>query len=63
MANKNWIKNAVGKPGALHRDLGVPKGTKIPQAKLKAAAAKGGVAGKRARLAQTLEKMPHTRKK
>lgn len=54
---KDWIKNAVGKPGALHKDLGVAKGKKIPASKLKAAASKKGVVGKRARLAETLEKM------
>jgi len=37
----------------LHRELGVPAGKKIPAKKLAAAAKKGGVEGKRARLAQT----------
>lgn len=55
---KNWIKGAIKKPGALHEDLGVPKGQKIPAAKLAAAAAKKtGKVGQRARLAQTLKKM------
>lgn len=55
--DKKWIQKAIGKPGALHAQLGVPKGEKIPKSKLDAAAKKGGKLGKRARLAQTLGKM------
>ena len=54
---KNWIAGAIKKPGALHKELGVPEGEKIPAKKLNAAAEKGGKLGKRARLAQTLKKM------
>jgi len=54
---KNWIKGAIKHPGALHKELGVPEGEKIPAAKLNAAAKKGGKEGMRARLAQTLKKM------
>ena len=54
---KNWIQDAIKKPGALHKDLGVPKGKKIPEKKLNAAAKKGGKVGARARLAKTLKKM------
>lgn len=54
---KNWIKGAIKKPGALHEELGIPKGKKIPKAKLAAAAKKPGKLGKRARLAETLSKM------
>jgi hypothetical protein len=57
MATKNWIQNAIKKPGALHKDLGVPAGKKIPSAKLAAAAKKPGKVGKRARLAETLKGM------
>jgi len=57
MATKNWIAGAIKKPGQLHKDLGVPKGEKIPAGKLKAAAAKGGKVGQRARLAETLKGM------
>lgn len=57
MAAKKWIQGAVKKPGQLHRDLGVPQGKKIPAGKLKAAAAKGGKVGQRARLAETLKGM------
>ncbi len=54
---KNWIQDAIKKPGALHEELNVPKGKKIPQKKLKKAAKKGGKVGKRARLAETLSKL------
>jgi len=54
MARKRWIKAAIKHPGALHRQLGVPQGQKIPAKKLQAAAKKGGKLGKRARLAKTL---------
>lgn len=60
MAKKNggnWISGAIKKPGALHRDLGVAQGKKIPAGKLAKAAAKGGKVGQRARLAETLKKM------
>lgn len=56
MATKNWIAGAIKKPGALHKDLGVPAGKKIPAAKLAAATKKPGVEGKRARLAETMRK-------
>ena len=52
---KNWIKGAIKNPGALHAQLGVPQGEKIPAKKLNAAAKKGGKLGQRARLAQTLK--------
>jgi len=52
---KRWIQKAISKPGALHRQLGVPQGKKIPAGKLAAAAAKGGTLGRRASLAQTLK--------
>lgn len=54
---KNWIKDAIKKPGALRKELGAKKGKKIPAKKLKAAAKKGGKLGKRARLAETLGKL------
>ena len=52
---KKWIQKAIKHPGALHKQLGVPEGEKIPAGKLEAAAEKGGKLGKRARLAQTLK--------
>lgn len=57
MATKNWIQNAIKKPGALHKELGIAEGKKIPAKKLKAAVKKGGKLGKRARLAETLKKL------
>jgi hypothetical protein len=51
----NWIAGAIKKPGALHKQLGVPQGQKIPAKKLAAAANKGGKLGQRARLAETLK--------
>lgn len=56
---KDWIAGAVGKPGALHSQLGVPAGKKIPAGKLKAAASgkMGPLAAKRADLAKTLGKL------
>ena len=54
---KKWIQKAIKHPGALHRQLGVPAGKNIPASKLRKAAGKGGVLGRRARLAQNLKKM------
>ena len=59
---KKWIQKAKIKKGALHKDLGVPMGKKIPKAKLDAAAKKGGKIGRRARLAKTFAKMRSKKK-
>jgi len=53
---KNWIAGAVKNKGALHKELGVPLGKKIPKSKLEKAAKSKGKLGKRARLAETLSK-------
>jgi hypothetical protein len=55
--SKNFIAEAIKKPGALRKQLGVKKGEKIPKAKLKKAEKAGGKLGKRARLAETLSKL------
>ena len=55
--DKKWIQKAIKKPGALHRDLGVPEDDKIPVSKIKAAAKGDGKVAKRARLALTLRGM------
>ena len=55
--DKNWIQKAIKHPGALREELHVKKGKKIPLKKLNAAAKKGGVEGRRARLAKTLRKL------
>lgn len=52
-----WIGGAIKHPGALHEQLGVPEGEKIPEGKLEKAASSGGKLGKRARLAETLKGM------
>ena len=52
---KNWIAGAIKHKGALHKELNVPEGKKIPAKKLATAAKKPGVEGKRARLAETLK--------
>lgn len=57
MAKGGWIKEAIKKPGALRKSLGVKKGEKIPAKKLAAASKKPGKMGQRARFAQTLAKM------
>lgn len=57
MSKDKWIQGAVKKPGALHEELGVPEGKKIPENKLKAAEKKGGKVAKRAHLAETLKKL------
>ena len=50
-----WIKDAIKKPGALRKQLGVKEGQKIPAKKLAKAAKAPGTLGKRARLAETLK--------
>ena len=52
-----WIQDAIKKPGALRRELGVKAGDKIPAKKLTAAAKAPGKLGQRARLAKTLRGM------
>lgn len=54
MAEK-FIQKIHMKKGALHKEMGIPEGKKIPAKKLAAAAKKGGKEGKRARLAETLK--------
>lgn len=54
----NFIKSAIKHPGALHRDLGVPEGQKIPPARIEAAThSNNPKIAARARLAQTLARM------
>jgi len=52
----NWIKGAIGShKGALHRELGVPEGEKIPSSKMaKAAHSKNPKERKQVALARTL---------
>lgn len=53
---KQWIAGAIKSPGALHRDLGVPQGEKIPAKKLERAThSENPTIRKRANLAETLK--------
>lgn len=54
---KKWIQKAIKKKGALRKTLKVKKGKTIPLSKLRAAAKKKGITGRRARLALTLRKL------
>jgi hypothetical protein len=57
---KKWIDNAIKKPGALHKSLGVPMGKKIPEGKLNAALhSKSPLLRERANLAKTLRSFGH----
>lgn len=54
--SSHWISGAIKHPGALHRELGVPQGQKIPAKKLNAAAhSSNPLERKRANLAKTLK--------
>jgi len=56
MADKKfWIQDAIKNKGALRETLKAKVGKAIPMSALHAAAKKGGVMGKRARLAITLK--------
>ncbi len=53
---KKWIAGAIKHPGALHKELHVPDGKKIPKSKLdKAEHSKNPTLKKRAVLAETLK--------
>lgn len=54
---KNFIQKAIKHPGALHEELKVPMGKKIPTKKLEKAEHAKGKLGQRARLAATLKKL------
>jgi hypothetical protein len=54
---EHWIKDAIKHPGALHKELHVKEGHKIPKKKLEKASHASGKEGQRARLAMTLEGM------
>ena len=58
-AKKMFIQGAIHHPGALHKQLHVPAGEKIPAKKLnKASHSKNLLLKRRAIFAQTLRKMP-----
>jgi len=52
---KNFIAEAIKKPGALRKQLGAKAGMPIPAGKLEAAAKAPGKMGQRARFAMTLK--------
>lgn len=54
-ADGKFIQKAIKKPGALHEQMGVPKGKKIPAKALAKAAKAPGKLGQRARFAQLLK--------
>lgn len=57
---EHWIQNAIKKPGALHKSLGVATGSKIPTKKITAAThSSDATTRKRAVLAKTLAKFHH----
>lgn len=54
----NFIKGAIKHPGALHQELGVPQGQKIPKQKVeKAAHSSDPKLAARARFAEFLSKV------
>ncbi|MFN3467451.1 MAG: hypothetical protein ACK4WF_07080 [Candidatus Brocadiales bacterium] len=55
--NKFWIQSAIRRKGALRKALKVKAGKKIPYRLLLKASKKGGLLGRRARLAMTLRKL------
>jgi hypothetical protein len=57
---KKWIQAMHMKKGALHKELHVPEGKKIPASKLKKAEhSKNPKLRKRAHLAETLKSLRH----
>lgn len=59
---EQWIQGAIKHPGALHKQLHVPEGKKIPETKLrKAEHSKNPLLRHRASLAATLKKLPRHR--
>jgi hypothetical protein len=56
MSDHKWIQKAIKHPGALHKELGVKAGKKIPEKKLeKAEHSKNKKEAKRARFAEELK--------
>lgn len=57
-SKKRWIQHALRKhkKGALHRQLGIPEGEKIPLSLLHVVAIQPGLAGQRARFALNVRK-------
>lgn len=59
-SRKNFIRDAIKRPGALHKSLHVPEDKKIPMSKIeKAEHSKNPTLRKRSVLAETLRDMNH----
>jgi len=54
---KKWIQRTHLRKGALHRQLGIPAGEKIPVSLLHEVEHEPGILGRRARLALTLRRI------
>jgi hypothetical protein len=61
MAAKKWIQGAIEHPGALHKALGVKKGSKIPAGKLEVKESDSPRMSKMKTLAKTLKKLRPSR--
>ena len=61
--DSHWMEKAFARnKGALHKNLGVAQGKKIPAGKLAAAAKRGGKVGMRARAAENARHADATNK-
>lgn len=60
--SKRWIQGAVKKPGALHRQLGIPVDAKIPLEVLRWAVKQPGKLGQRARFALNMRGIKRKKK-
>jgi lipopolysaccharide export system protein LptA len=63
MAENKFIQKIGLKKGALHKQLGIPEGEKIPLKVLEKAAKAKGKLGQRARFALTLRKLVKRKRK
>lgn len=59
---EKWIAKAIGKPGSLHKALGVPQGEKIPASKLAVKPGDSPKLKKKKILAKTLKKIVRKKK-
>lgn len=59
---RHFIAPAIKHPGALHRQLGIPEGQRIPLRTLERAARAPGKLGERARFALNLRRLGHHRR-
>lgn len=57
MKQKYWIKDAIKRPGGLHKSLGIPRNKKIPSSKLDIKESDSPLVKRQKRLAQTLKRL------